>query len=77
MILGYGKIKSGRLDEGIAELSEGLAWFESSHRRWTHTIGAVWLAEGYLHRGDRVVARPLIERVLRNSRTPLFPVGLL
>jgi class 3 adenylate cyclase/tetratricopeptide (TPR) repeat protein len=68
VILGYGKIKVGRLDEGIAELSEGLAWFESSHMRWTHTIGAVWLAEGYLRRGDRAGARPLIERVLATSR---------
>jgi tetratricopeptide (TPR) repeat protein len=68
VILGYGKIKAGWLDEGIAELSEGLAWFESSHMRWTHTIGAVWLAEGCLRRGDRAVARPLIERVLATSR---------
>jgi class 3 adenylate cyclase/tetratricopeptide (TPR) repeat protein len=68
VILGYGKIKAGRLDEGIAELSEGLAWFESSHMRWTHTIGTVWLAEGYLRRGDRAGARPLIERVLATCR---------
>jgi class 3 adenylate cyclase/tetratricopeptide (TPR) repeat protein len=68
VILGYGKIKAGRFDEGIAELSEGLAWFESSHMRWTHTIGAVWLAEGYLRLGDRTAARPLIERVLATSR---------
>jgi tetratricopeptide (TPR) repeat protein len=68
VILGYGKIKAGRVDEGIAELSEGLAWFESSHMRWTHTIGAVYLAEGYLRRGDRTSARPLIERVLATSR---------
>jgi class 3 adenylate cyclase/tetratricopeptide (TPR) repeat protein len=68
VILGYGKIKAGRLDEGIAELSEGLAWFESSHMRWTHTIGAVYLAEGYLRRGDRAGARPLIERVLATCR---------
>ena len=68
VILGYGKIKAGRLDEGIAELSEGLAWFESSHMRWTHTIGAVWLDEGYLRRGDRSGARPLIERVLATCR---------
>ncbi|MBV8573453.1 MAG: hypothetical protein JOZ58_00225, partial [Acetobacteraceae bacterium] len=68
VIRGYGKIKAGRLDEGIEELSEGLAWFESSHMRWTHTIGAVWLAEGYLRRGDREGARPLIERVLETCR---------
>jgi class 3 adenylate cyclase/tetratricopeptide (TPR) repeat protein len=68
VILGYGQIKAGRIDEGIAALSDGLSWFESSHMRWTHTIGAVWLAEGYLRRGDRAGARPLIERVLATSR---------
>src|SRR5262249_13351111 len=46
-----------------------LAWFENSHMRWTHVIGAVWLAEGYLRAGDRVAVRPLIDYVLETSRT--------
>jgi hypothetical protein len=37
--------------------------------RWTHVIGAVWLVEGYLRRGDRSGARPLIDYVLETSRT--------
>jgi tetratricopeptide (TPR) repeat protein len=69
VVRGYGKIKAGRLDDGIAELGEALAWFESSHMRWTHVIGAVWLVEGYLRRGDRSGARPLIDYVLETSRT--------
>jgi class 3 adenylate cyclase/tetratricopeptide (TPR) repeat protein len=69
VVRGYGKIKAGQLDEGIAELSEGLAWFENSRMRWTHVIGAVWLAEGHLRRGDYATARPLIEDLLSTSRS--------
>jgi class 3 adenylate cyclase/tetratricopeptide (TPR) repeat protein len=69
VVRGYGKIKADQVDDGIAELSEALAWFESSHMQWTHVIGAVWLAEGYLRRGDRAAARPVIDYVLETSRT--------
>jgi tetratricopeptide (TPR) repeat protein len=68
VVRGYGKIKADRLDDGITELREALAWFESSHMQWTYVIGAVWLAEGYLRSGDRVAARPLIDYVLETSR---------
>jgi class 3 adenylate cyclase/tetratricopeptide (TPR) repeat protein len=68
VVRGYGKIKAGGLDEGVGELGEALAWFESSHMRWTHVIGAVWLAEGYLRRDDRARARPLIDHVLAVSQ---------
>jgi tetratricopeptide (TPR) repeat protein len=68
VVRGYGKIKAGQLDDGIAELREALAWFESSHMQWTHVIGAFWLADGYLRRGDRADARPLIDYVLETSR---------
>ena len=69
VVRGYGKIKAGRADEGIAELGEGLAWFESSRMRWTHVIGAVWLAEGHLRRGDYATVRPLIEDLLSTCRS--------
>jgi len=69
VVRGYGTIKAARLEDGIAELAQALAWFESSHMRWTHIIGTVWLAEGYLRRGDRADARPLIDYVLETSRT--------
>jgi class 3 adenylate cyclase/tetratricopeptide (TPR) repeat protein len=68
VVRGYGKIKAGDLDTGVAELSEALAWFEGAHMRWTQVIGTVWLAEGHLRRGDRASARPLIEHVLETSR---------
>jgi class 3 adenylate cyclase/tetratricopeptide (TPR) repeat protein len=69
VVRGYGKIKAGHVNEGIAELSAGLAWFESSRMRWTHVIGAVWLAEGHLRRGDCATARPLIEDLLSTTRS--------
>jgi class 3 adenylate cyclase/tetratricopeptide (TPR) repeat protein len=68
VVRGYGRIKAGGVDDGIEELRAALAWFESSHMRWTHVIGAVWLAEGYLRQGDLVCARPLIDHVLATSR---------
>ncbi len=68
VVRGYGKIKAGQLNDGVAELDGALAWFEGAHMRWTHVIGAVWLAEGYLRRGDRARALPLIEHVLEISR---------
>ncbi len=68
VVRGYGKIKAGRADDGIAELSEALAWFESSHMRWTQVLAAARLAEGYLQRGDPASARPLVEQLLATAR---------
>ena len=67
-IRGYGEIKAGRVDAGMAELREAAEWFENAHLRHTHLRLDLWLAEGHLSEGDRVSARPLIEEVLRVSR---------
>jgi tetratricopeptide (TPR) repeat protein len=67
-IRGYGEIKAGRVDAGMAELREAAEWFENAHLRHTHLRLDLWLAEGHLFRGDRASARPLIEKVLRASR---------
>ena len=45
-----------------------VAWFEKSHLRYTHGRYALLLAEGHLRRGDRVIARPLIEGLLETSQ---------
>lgn len=65
---GYGLIKAGRLDAGISELTEAVAWFESVHLSQPSLRWALWLAEGYLCRGDYNSARPLIDQVLNTSR---------
>jgi tetratricopeptide (TPR) repeat protein len=66
-VRGYGKIKAGQLDPGIADLEEAVAWFANLRLRYTYARYAVWLAEGHLRRGDRTAARDLIEDVLRTS----------
>ena len=67
-VRGYGEIKAGRVDAGMAELREAAEWFESAHLRHSQLRLDLWLAEGHLFQGGRASARPLIEEVLRASR---------
>jgi class 3 adenylate cyclase/tetratricopeptide (TPR) repeat protein len=64
MVRGYGLIKAGRMEVGIAELREVIAWFESSRLSHLRLLATLWLAEGSIARGDCASARPLIEDVL-------------
>lgn len=64
---GYGQIKAGRFDAGIAELSRALAWLDRSAFRFTYLAFALWLAEGYLRFGDTTSARPFIQGILDAS----------
>jgi class 3 adenylate cyclase/tetratricopeptide (TPR) repeat protein len=51
-IRGYGLLKAGRVDEGVAELSAAVAWYRRSSLRYTHAQFSLWLAEGYMRQGD-------------------------
>ena len=66
--IGYAEIKAGRVDAGVEQLTEALAWFDRSDHRYAYLRYALWLAEGHLRRGDRASARPLIDEVLNTSR---------
>jgi hypothetical protein len=68
-VRGYGKIKLGLIDSGIADLSESLMWFKKSRLRYTHARYTLLLVEGHLRRGDWAIARPLIEGLIETSRT--------
>jgi class 3 adenylate cyclase/tetratricopeptide (TPR) repeat protein len=68
-VRGYGEIRAGRIDAGIRDLSEAVGWFEKTQLRYGRLRFALWLAEGYLRRGDRAAARPVIESVLETSRS--------
>ena len=68
-VRGYGLIKAGRIEAGITDLSEAVAWFDVSHLRYVRSLYALWLAEGHLRGGDRAGARALIDEVLNTSRT--------
>jgi class 3 adenylate cyclase/tetratricopeptide (TPR) repeat protein len=67
-VRGYGQIKAGRLEAGIAELTEALAWFEKFQLRQPSLRWALWLAEGHLLRGDAASAQSLAEDILEASR---------
>jgi tetratricopeptide (TPR) repeat protein len=66
---GYGKVKLGRLDEGIANLAEAVAWFEQSRLRYGRSRFALWLAEAHLRRGERATARGLAANALETAQT--------
>ncbi|MBV8736391.1 MAG: AAA family ATPase [Alphaproteobacteria bacterium] len=65
---GYGMIKGGQLDSGIAELTEAIAWLDRSHLRHGRSSHTLRLAEGYIQRGDLAAARALIDDGLTTSR---------
>ena len=65
---GYGEIKAGRLDAGIAELTEAVSWFERSRLHHVRVTPALRLAEGHLSKGELATARALIDDVLTASR---------
>jgi tetratricopeptide (TPR) repeat protein len=65
---GFGLVKAGRLQDGIAELAEAVAWFERSQLRYTRSVTALRLAEGHLQAGDRRRAGEILERIIVDSR---------
>jgi hypothetical protein len=58
----------GRLDAGVAEMAEALAWFENFRLRQPSLRWALWLVEGYLLSGDVRIARSLAIDILNESR---------
>jgi tetratricopeptide (TPR) repeat protein len=64
---GYGQIKAGRVDDGIADLKEALGWLRSYRLRYPRRRFGCCLAEGHLRRGDRIAARSLIEDIREQS----------
>jgi hypothetical protein len=65
---GYAEVRAGRVDAGIAELHEAVAWLESSNLRYPRWRFSLLLSEGHLRRGGRAAARSLAEGVLEQTR---------
>jgi tetratricopeptide (TPR) repeat protein len=65
---GYAEIKAGRVDAGIADLREAVAWLDSSNLRFPRWRFSLLLSEGHLRGGDCAAARSLAEGVLEQSR---------
>jgi class 3 adenylate cyclase/tetratricopeptide (TPR) repeat protein len=66
--MGYGLVKLGKIDEGIALLEEAVEWFGQSRLAFTRAWYAIWLADSHLRNGDPVSARRLAEEVRAKSR---------
>jgi class 3 adenylate cyclase/tetratricopeptide (TPR) repeat protein len=66
--MGYGLVKVGRIDEGIATLQSAVDWFRTSKLTFTGAWYAIWLADSHLRRGDAPAARQLAEETLAKSR---------
>jgi class 3 adenylate cyclase/tetratricopeptide (TPR) repeat protein len=69
MVRAYGMIKAGRVDAGVGELTEIVAWFEDSGLAYVRMITCLWLAEGYLAQGDTGSARRLMDKVFETCRS--------
>jgi class 3 adenylate cyclase/tetratricopeptide (TPR) repeat protein len=65
---GYGQIKVGRFEAGFAELREALGWQKRSGFRFTYLSFALFLAEGYLRRGDTTSAHRLIQDLFEETK---------
>src|SRR6266478_2906418 len=52
IVHGYGLVRCGQAAAGTAELREALTWLERSQLRYTRSVTALRLAEGYLRLGE-------------------------
>src|SRR5262249_7182148 len=65
---GYGKIKVGEVDAGIADLNEAVAWLENSHLSYPRRRVGLYLAGGHLRPAHPAAARSVIESILESTR---------
>jgi tetratricopeptide (TPR) repeat protein len=64
---GYGLVKAGKADAGIAELADAVAWFARANLDRTRLAFAIWLADAYVRLGNRARARTLCDELLATS----------
>jgi len=67
-VRGYGMIKAGRVDEGVAELTATVSWFDQFQLAYVHLMTSLWLAEGYLAQTKNNAARFLVEKIIETCR---------
>jgi tetratricopeptide (TPR) repeat protein len=64
----YGRVKLGDAQAGTAALAEAIGWFDRSHLRYTRSVVALWLAEGWLRLGEAPRARAIVGEALAAAR---------
>ncbi len=67
-VRGYGMIRAGRVDAGVAELAATVSWFDHFRLAYVHLMTSLWLAEGYLAQGNTIAARLLVETIIETCR---------
>jgi tetratricopeptide (TPR) repeat protein len=65
---GYGMVRLGQVETGIAQLAEAVAWFDRSGLTASHCSFGVLLADSYLVQGEPARACPVLEHILTTSR---------
>jgi tetratricopeptide (TPR) repeat protein len=65
---GYGRIKEGDLDGGIAELEAAMDWFARSNLRYTRSGLVPILADGYRRQGKTTQAEAILREMLATAR---------
>ena len=65
---GYGLSKAGQVVAGTAAMAEALTWLDRSQLRYTRSVIALCLTEGYLRAGESGRARALVDEVLATCR---------
>jgi tetratricopeptide (TPR) repeat protein len=67
-VRGYGLIKLGEIEKGLAELTDALEWLDRSRLGHFHWLYGFWVVEGYLRQGDFGRARGVVEEILASGR---------
>ncbi len=68
-VRGNGLIHSGHIDEGITQLKEATAWFKERMLWHDYSVFGLHLGEGYVQRGERVLAHTLFEEIVSVSQS--------
>jgi class 3 adenylate cyclase/tetratricopeptide (TPR) repeat protein len=63
-IRGYGLIKSGCIEEGVAEIETALIWYDKASLRYTQALFTTWLSEGLVRSNSIARALPLLRGLL-------------
>lgn len=72
-IRGYGRIKAGQVQLGVADVRQSLAWFTASSQRFTQAQFSTWMAEGLMALGELGSAVDILRGVLASSDAIGYP----
>lgn len=67
-VRGYARIKAEQIASGVDDLKEAIAFYERSQLRYTRSLFALWLADGYVRQGNDAQASTLASEVLGTAR---------